>query len=383
MYPHTTPAHHSTPQQTKDPDREDSIQDRKNQHRKDYEVDLYLRQKWQDERLKHADITEVLDLNDPNLVKAIWKPEDYFPNAKHAEFQFVTVPNVLIRINPDGEILYMLREVKYLGHIITPTGISQDPDKLLAIRQFPSPTNLSKTIEELRLEWKTMNPVIMGKGLKMPQFEIVDIVPSECQESFQIGNYSCLVAEFYLSRSVGFHLVQSYLPTILIVVISWVSFWMDVDSVPGRTTLGVTTLLAVSSQSSGIQSGLPQVSYVKAIDVWMGTCTAFVFCALLEFTFVNYMWRKLSPEILRKTLIPDGVNGDVITKGAPQLATEQPEEAVAVTVVKKVILTHGDLSGHVTNKNMIMARKIDEYSRLCFPLAFALFNVLYWSYYLA
>lgn len=59
------------------------------------------------------------------------------------------------------------------------------------------------------------------------------------------------MASFHLSRSVGFHLVQSYLPTILIVVISWVSFWMDVDSVPGRTTLGVTTLLAVSSQSSG------------------------------------------------------------------------------------------------------------------------------------
>jgi predicted nucleic acid-binding protein len=77
----------------------------------DYEVDLYLRQKWQDERLKHAEITEALDLNDPNLVKAIWKPEVYFPNAKHAEFQYVTVPNVLVRINPDGEILYMLRWV--------------------------------------------------------------------------------------------------------------------------------------------------------------------------------------------------------------------------------------------------------------------------------
>jgi hypothetical protein len=77
----------------------------------DYEVDLYLRQKWQDERLKHSEITEALDLNDPNLVKAIWKPEVYFPNAKHAEFQYVTVPNVLVRINPDGEILYMLRRV--------------------------------------------------------------------------------------------------------------------------------------------------------------------------------------------------------------------------------------------------------------------------------
>lgn len=64
--------------------------------------------------MQHKDITESLDLNDPNLVKAIWKPEVYFPNAKHAEFQFVTVPNVLIRIKPDGDILYMLRYFFFL-----------------------------------------------------------------------------------------------------------------------------------------------------------------------------------------------------------------------------------------------------------------------------
>ena len=33
----------------------------------------------------------------------------YFPNAKEGEFQYVTVPNVLLRIKPDGQILYMLR----------------------------------------------------------------------------------------------------------------------------------------------------------------------------------------------------------------------------------------------------------------------------------
>ncbi|XP_039291097.1 glycine receptor subunit alpha-2 [Nilaparvata lugens] len=352
----------------------------------DYEVDLYLRQKWQDERLKHADITEVLDLNDPNLVKAIWKPEVYFPNAKHAEFQFVTVPNVLIRINPDGEILYMLRLKLTFSCMMD---LSKFPlDNQICTMEVAS---FSKTIEELRLEWKTMNPVIMGKGLRMPQFEIVEIIPSDCQESFQIGNYSCLVAEFYLSRSVGFHLVQSYLPTILIVVISWVSFWMDVDSVPGRTTLGVTTLLAVSSQSSGIQSGLPQVSYVKAIDVWMGTCTAFVFCALLEFTFVNYMWRKLSPDILKRTFVPEAAsNGEapISKQGVSPSAqgdtiTTTTQEAIAVTVVRKVILAENDPTGRITNKNMLMARQIDEYSRLFFPLAFAVFNVAYWSYYLA
>ncbi|XP_071444214.1 glycine receptor subunit alpha-4-like [Hetaerina americana] len=390
----------------------------------DYEVDLYLRQKWQDERLKHEEITEALDLNDPNLVKAIWKPEVYFPNAKHAEFQYVTVPNVLVRINPDGGILYMLRLKLTFSCMMD---LAKFPlDSQICTMEVAS---FSKTIEELRLEWKLTNPVIMGKGLRMPQFEIVDILASDCQESFQIGNYSCLVAEFYLSRSVGFHLVQSYLPTILIVVISWVSFWMDVDSVPGRTTLGVTTLLAVSSQSSGIQSGLPQVSYVKAIDVWMGTCSAFVFCALLEFTIVNYMWRR-QPEVHIKAtntaivaggglLTPSPINGASAPsagktgfqesasaqQGCTQEATTENEvppvnymkcppsgpttpckaEIGVISTATSCYESHLHQISHGNEtpvQTKLMARKIDEYSRFCFPMAFATFNLVYWPYYM-
>jgi hypothetical protein len=77
----------------------------------DYEVDAYLRQQWTDDRLGQMDLEEPLDLNDPTLVQAIWKPEVYFPNAKHGDFQYVTVPNVLVRIERDGKILYMLRYV--------------------------------------------------------------------------------------------------------------------------------------------------------------------------------------------------------------------------------------------------------------------------------
>ncbi|XP_046399097.1 glycine receptor subunit alpha-4-like isoform X2 [Ischnura elegans] len=385
----------------------------------DFEVDLYLRQKWQDERLKHDEITEALDLNDPNLVKAIWKPEVYFPNAKHAEFQYVTVPNVLVRINPDGEILYMLRLKLTFSCMMD---LSKFPlDSQICTMEVAS---FSKTTEELRLTWKATNPVIMGKGLRMPQFEIVDIFATDCQESFQIGNYSCLVAEFYLSRSVGFHLVQSYLPTLLIVVISWVSFWMDVDSVPGRTTLGVTTLLAVSSQSSGIQSGLPQVSYVKAIDVWMGTCTAFVFCALLEFTIVNYMWRR-QPNVQQMkaqqasasaistaggVVTPSSVNGDAAPTPAkvcfPESSSPPPPEYVQDEPPPDVGANNINYMRRVAGNEMpgaplcdsrllrlsqcrdtplytkVLARKIDEWCRLCFPLAFLTFNLIYWPYFM-
>ena len=60
---------------------------------------------------------EPLDLADPKLVQAIWKPEVFFPNAKEGDFQFVTMPNLLIRIHPDGEILYILRYIS--SHILS------------------------------------------------------------------------------------------------------------------------------------------------------------------------------------------------------------------------------------------------------------------------
>ena len=42
-----------------------------------------------------------------------------------------------------------------------------------------------------------------------------------------------------------------------------------------------------------------QVSYPKAIDVWMSMCMLFVFGALIEYAFVNVMVRKSKQETSR------------------------------------------------------------------------------------
>lgn len=78
----------------------------------------------------------------------------------------------------------------------------------------------------------------------------------------------------------------------MLVIVSWVSFWLDPNAIPARVSLGVTTLLTMATQISGINSSLPPVSYTKAIDVWTGVCLTFVFGALLEFALVNYASRS-------------------------------------------------------------------------------------------
>ena len=54
-----------------------------------------------------------------------------------------------------------------------------------------------------------------------------------------------------------------------------------------RVTLGITTFLAVSTLGQTFTRGMPKVSYIKAIDVWMISCSTFVFLAIVEFAIAQ------------------------------------------------------------------------------------------------
>jgi hypothetical protein len=57
-------------------------------------------------------------------------------------------------------------------------------------------------------------------------------------------------------------------------------------------SIGLLTVLTMTTQSTGASSSLPKVSYVKAIDIWFSMCLIFVFTGLLEFAVVNVVSRK-------------------------------------------------------------------------------------------
>jgi anionic glutamate receptor len=85
-----------------------------------------------------------------------------------------------------------------------------------------------------------------------------------------LGEYSCLKVELIFKREFSYYLITIYVPCCMLVIVSWVSFWLDPNAVPARVSLGVTTLLTMSTQTASINNSLPPVAYTKAIDVWTG-----------------------------------------------------------------------------------------------------------------
>uniref|UniRef100_A0A914CNZ1 Neurotransmitter-gated ion-channel ligand-binding domain-containing protein n=1 Tax=Acrobeloides nanus TaxID=290746 RepID=A0A914CNZ1_9BILA len=72
-----------------------------------------------------------------------------------------------------------------------------------------------------------------------------------------------LIFAVILKRNIGFYLINIIIPAMLIVTISWVSFWLNVGSTPARVALGVTTMLTMTTLMTIMNNSMPKVSYVK------------------------------------------------------------------------------------------------------------------------
>lgn len=91
-----------------------------------------------------------------------------------------------------------------------------------------------------------------------------------------------------MKRRIGYFLIDTYIPSTIIVIISWISFWIDPETAPARVALGITTVLTMTTLISSARANLPKVSYVKAIDWYLLLCLIFVFGSILEYTCITF-----------------------------------------------------------------------------------------------
>ena len=95
---------------------------------------------------------------------------------------------------------------------------------------------------DIRLLWN--EECVQGfEKVELPQFRVTDWNCTSLTAKFSSGSYDRLNLEFVLTREVGFFVFQTYMPCIMVVCMSWVSFWINNESSPARVALGSQTSL--------------------------------------------------------------------------------------------------------------------------------------------
>ena len=270
----------------------------------DYSVDFFLRQRWNDSRLRFSGYNETLSLN--YMKEKLWIPDLFFRNSKEGTLHTVTTPNHLLWLQPSGEILFSQK-------------LSVKLDCPMLLWNFPMDSQYCRlemgsygyALSDLRLTWLNHDQVAINEKMEISEFHQPIGTPKDCNKVYKsTGSFTCIYVQFHLVRKFGFYLIYTYLPSILVVMISWVSFWIDYHAVPARISIGLLSVLALITQSAATLQKLPRVSYIKAIDVWLFACLAFVVFSLLEFALVNVLarhqartdWRNELRRTLREEL---------------------------------------------------------------------------------
>ncbi|MBZ3874392.1 Gamma-aminobutyric acid receptor subunit rho-1 [Sciurus carolinensis] len=252
----------------------------------DFTMTLYLRHYWKDERLSFPSTNNLSMTFDGRLVKKIWVPDMFFVHSKRSFIHDTTTDNVMLRVQPDGKVLYSLR--------VTVTAMCN-----MDFSRFPLDTqtcsleieSYAYTEDDLMLYWKKGNDSLKtDERISLSQFLIQEFhTTTKLAFYSSTGWYNRLYINFTLRRHIFFFLLQTYFPATLMVMLSWVSFWIDRRAVPARVPLGITTVLTMSTIITGVNASMPRVSYIKAVDIYLWVSFVFVFLSVLEYAAVNYL----------------------------------------------------------------------------------------------
>uniref|UniRef100_A0A8C8YRH1 Gamma-aminobutyric acid type A receptor subunit beta2 n=1 Tax=Prolemur simus TaxID=1328070 RepID=A0A8C8YRH1_PROSS len=381
----------------------------------DYTLTMYFQQAWRDKRLSYNVIPLNLTL-DNRVADQLWVPDTYFLNDKKSFVHGVTVKNRMIRLHPDGTVLYGLR--------ITTTAAC-----MMDLRRYPLDEqnctleieSYGYTTDDIEFYWRGDDNAVTGvKKIELPQFSIVDYKLITKKVVFSTGSYPRLSLSFKLKRNIGYFILQTYMPSILITILSWVSFWINYDASAARVALGITTVLTMTTINTHLRETLPKIPYVKAIDMYLMGCFVFVFMALLEYALVNYIFFGRGPQRQKKAaekaasmdphenilLSTLEIKNEMATSeavmglGDPR-STMLAYDASSIQYRKAGLPRHSfgrnALERHVAQKKSRLRRRasqlkitipdltdvnaIDRWSRIFFPVVFSFFNIVYWLYY--
>ncbi|XP_044522945.1 gamma-aminobutyric acid receptor subunit alpha-5 [Gracilinanus agilis] len=358
----------------------------------EYTIDVFFRQSWKDERLRFKGPMQRLPLNNL-LASKIWTPDTFFHNGKKSIAHNMTTPNKLLRLEDDGTLLYTMRLTISAE---CPMQLEDFPmDAHACPLKFGSYAYPNSEVIYIWTNGTAKSVVVAEDGSRLNQYHLMGQTVGTENISTSTGEYTIMTAHFHLKRKIGYFVIQTYLPCIMTVILSQVSFWLNRESVPARTVFGVTTVLTMTTLSISARNSLPKVAYATAMDWFIAVCYAFVFSALIEFATVNYFTKrswawdgKKAQEAAknkkkeREIFINKSTNAYNTGKMTHPPNIPKDPAPSGISNATPVPVKPAEEKPPESKKTYNSISKIDKMSRIVFPVLFGTFNLVYWATYL-
>ena len=235
-----------------------------------FDANVYFKASWHDPRLAHDGTSEIT-----RSLHAIWNPRIQFLNQQKV---WTTFPEVA-EISPEGDVVYQQRV----------WGAFSQP---LELRDFPFDNQVFRiqlgsagyTLQEVRLIPDINGRNGISKKFSLADWDIVtwnveavEFAPNDKDDSF-----AAFQLEIEATRRYVYFIIKVIIPLFLIVMMSWVVFWIDPKESGTQISVAITTMLTLIAYRFAVGSDLPKVSYLTRLDYFILGATLLVFTSLIE-----------------------------------------------------------------------------------------------------
>ncbi|XP_072036260.1 glycine receptor subunit alpha-2-like isoform X2 [Amphiura filiformis] len=333
----------------------------------DFSSSFYTAMDWVDTRLTYTGEKYIILKGDD--IQKFWIPDVFFMYEKEGQHHDIIQANQMLKILPDGKCRYVVR--------VSLTTVCR-----MLLQRFPFDTQTC-SIHMFSFAYSSLdillditdNSVAVHPDIIVARYDLTNVSTKTYYLQFEImtnNTWSGAAITFTFKRHLQAYILTVYIPSILLVTISWMSFWIDAHAAPARITLGITTVLTATTMTASMQDSFPDATGAKAVDIWMAACLIFVFLSLIEYAMTNYLIvlqdRKMKSNDASELKPDDSIcTNDSTSPSANEKSGAHAKE-----------LTNGPSKPEYTG---FSAEHMDKLARVLFALTFLAFNAYYWTFY--
>ncbi|XP_063845197.1 uncharacterized protein LOC135091467 [Scylla paramamosain] len=354
------------------------------------EVTYHLNMTWIDLRLHFYNLKAASRLNQVPVTDhgSLWTPTLTLINVRGTERTRVDDEAVLtvhrrghpleddLSVPEDADVYlgvenHLSVERKYTSHFLCDLNLELYPFDIQ--RCYMEMEVLSAATDFVKLKENVSDVTYVGAELLI-EYTVVSV-------GLTVNNSHTMAqaeVEVVLQRRVGYPIISIYVPTVILLILAYLSLVFRRDNFETRVMSSLTVLLVLAALFTQTSTSLPKTSYFKMVDVWLLFSISVIFFVIVFHVIIDMAGEgKLTGDFSR---IPTTVK---VTPIEINEKLSSPPFSPPLRPKPRQMMLHRLLSAGGNSpdeRKRLLSDKLFRQALIFIPSYFMLFNVIYWIY---